>query len=198
MIQSQAFDPDSGAPLETEKEFPPGVRSGRDQGRRAVEEHPLAVTDDWVRRREGSMTNGELVSSTDGLLGFFRRTQRQVREPDPALDRAAALAIRRIKRATNAQDEPIGENALDVEVWYVAAERLARKGYWTAWMLDHAIPRCPHCSSQLKFRPAVGGLEGVCATSPSRHGAVDDAIREGIRALYAAAFDDRVDDLVLF
>lgn len=198
MIQSRAFDPDSGAPLEDAKDFPPGTRRGRDQGRRPVQEHPLAVTDDWVDRREGSMTNGELVSSTDGLLGYFRRAHRQVREPAPALDRAAALAIKRVKRATNSQDEPIGEHALDVVVWYVTAERLARKGHWTAWMLDHAIPRCPHCRSALKFRPAVDGLEGVCASSPNRHGAVDDAIRDRIRELYRHAFDDAVDELVLF
>lgn len=187
MIRSQAFDPDSGAPLAAEKEFPPGVRAGRDQGRRLVENHPLAVTSDWGER-EGSMTNGELCSSGDGLLGYFRRVHRKVRTPNPALDRAAAAAIRQVRR-TDA-----GRRAADTFVWYVVAERLAQRGYWSAWMLDHCIPRCPYCRSMLKFRPAVGKLEGVCARNAHRHGAVDEAIRERIHELYAAAFGELLDD----
>lgn len=193
MIRSQAFDPDSGAPLKRDKEFPPGARAGRDQGRRLVTEHPLAVTDDWLEKREGSMTNGELCSSTNGLLGYFRRVHRQVREdPDPALDRAAATALKRIRGTES------GTGAIDTFVWYVLAERLARKGHWAAWMLDQCIPRCPRCRSRLKFRPGVGGLEGVCATSPHRHGAVGDAVRERIRDLYAEAFDEQLESLRLF
>lgn len=136
------------------------------------------------------MTNGELVSSADGLLGYFRRVHRDVRsEPDPALDRAAALAIKRVRGAESSQGDPVGEHALDCMVWYAVAERLARKGHWTAWMLDQTIPRCPRCRSALKFRPGVDGLEGVCASSPSRHGSVDEAIREHVRELYGAAFE---------
>lgn len=192
MIQANAFDPDSGAPVESTKEFPPGVRSGRDQGRRLVVEHPLAVTRNWVAHREGSMTNGELTSSAQGLLGYFRRVHRTVRDPDPALDRAAATAINAIRRTDD------GRGIADTFVWYAVAERLARKGHWVAWMLDATTPRCPDCRSQLKFRPAVDGLEGICASSPHRHGTVDAAIRERIHALYASAFETELDDFVLF
>lgn len=188
MIRSHAFDPDSGAPLEDNKQYPPGVRDGRDQGRRLVQEHPLAVSGNWLDEREGSMTNGELVSSASGLLGYFRRAHRDVRDPDPALDRAAAAAIKQV-RATD-----VGRGAIDTFAWYTTAERLARKGHWVAWMLDQCIPRCPHCRSELKFRPGVSRLEGVCATNPHRHGAVDDAVRERVAQLYEAAFDQIVVD----
>lgn len=203
MIQDQAFDPASGAPLASTKEYTPGANdpreshSGRDQGAREVVENPMAVCSDWVAEREGSLTNGELVSSEHGLLGYFRRTHRQVREPLPELDRAAATTFRKIKAITE------DDTAYDATIWYVAAERLAAKGYWSVWMLDHATPRCPHptatgrCGSTLKFRPAVDGLEGMCASSPNRHGAVDEAIRERVRELYDAAFGDSPDELLL-
>jgi hypothetical protein len=189
MIQDRAFDPGSGAPLSPDKDYPPGARAGRDQGARTPVEHPHAA---WTRGREGALTNGELVSSAEGLLGYFRRSHRQVRPPAAGLDCAAALAIKRLKAAD--------DRAMDALVWYALAERLARKGHWTAWMLDHAIPRCPRCRSQLKFRPGVDGLEGVCASAPNRHGAVDGAIREHIRVLYDAAFDESIaaGDLILF
>lgn len=196
MIQDQAFDPASGAPLAETKEYTPGPNdpreshAGRDQGARLVVEDATAVSADWVDEREGSLTNGELISAAEGLLGFFRRTHRQVRPPNVSADRAAALAIKQVK-ATESDD-----NYLDAMVWYTVAERLAAKGYWSAWMLDHAVPRCPHptatgrCGSALKFRPGVEHLEGVCASSPGRHGAVDDAIRDRVRTLYADAFLD--------
>jgi hypothetical protein len=186
MLRQHTFDPQSGAPVK-QKEYPPGVRAGRDQGRRLVVEHPFAVTDDWVDAREGSMTNGELVSSADGLLGYFRQVHRRVREADPDLDRAAAAAIRAVRRTDS------GRRAADTFVWYTVAERLARNGHWVAWMLDQCIPRCPHCRSELKFRGAAGNLEGVCASAPNRHGAVDGDIRERIHSLYSAAFDAWLD-----
>ncbi|MFC5970091.1 hypothetical protein ACFPYI_01985 [Halomarina salina] len=178
MIQEQAFDPQSGAPLTEERHYPGSYRIGV----RTPIPHPLS---NWTSSREGALTNGELRSAQQGLLGYFRRIHRLVREPDPALDRAAALALKRLKA---------GPNTIDALTWYALAEYLARQGYWVAWMLDHVNARCPHCASRVKFRPAVDRLEAVCASAPMDHGAVDEAIRERVAEMYEAAFDDTIEE----
>ena len=108
MINECAFDPNSGAPLSRDKEYPEwfdrsGVRTVKDDG--------LAFDSD----REGALTNGELVSSAEGILGYFRRRSRAVRggDPDPALECAAATAIKQLRRATRDEDEghSIGQSA---------------------------------------------------------------------------------------
>jgi len=187
MIQEQAFDPATGAPLSEERHYPDHGVPCRQP------EFDATVAKFWSTGREGALTNGELVSSLQGLLGYFRRVQRELRAPNPELDRAAATALRRLKSATDQRGDP-RRNAIDSIVWYALAERLARQDFWTAWMLDAAIPRCPHCHSRLKFRGGIDNLEGVCASSPSRHGSVDDAIHEAIAAVYDAAFVDDADD----
>jgi hypothetical protein len=181
MIQESSFDPQSGAPLSEQRHYP----GAYDHGVRTPVYHP---TSEWEAGREGALTNGELRSAQQGLLGYFRRVQRRVREPDPTLDRTAALALKRLKAATD---------AIDTFVWYALAERLAAKGHWTAWMLDHVNARCPQCSSRVKFRPAVGRLEAVCASAPSDHGAVDEAVRDRVAEIYEAAFDDALEFRVL-
>lgn len=172
------FDPETGAPLSRDTEYHPDYGPGVKV--RTPVEHPDAV--DWHIGREGALTNGELRSSDRGLLGYFRRVHRLVRTPNPDLDRAAALAIKRLK-ASNTHE-------LDCFLWYALAERLAAKGYWVAWMVDFAVPRCPHCASQLKFRPGVDHLEAMCASQPTTHGAVDDDIHDRVTAIYESAFDD--------
>ncbi len=117
------------------------------------------------------------------------------------MDSTAALALKRLKAEA--------PRALDSFVWYALAERLAAKGYWAAWMLDHVIARCPHptqrvdgevvgrCGSRLKFRPGVGKLEGVCAKCPHEHGAVDEALVEYIGDIYRASFDEEMEARLL-
>ncbi|MFD1515096.1 hypothetical protein [Halomarina rubra] len=174
MIQQHAFDPQSGAPLSRDRHYPGAYRHGV----RTPLNHPNA---EWDDSREGALTNGELRSAQQGLLGYFRRVQRQVRQPEPSIDRQAALALKRLKAATD---------AIDTFVWYALAEYLARQGHWVAWMLDHTHARSPHCASRVKFRPAVGRLEAVCASAPKAHGAVDEAIRDRVGDIYTAAFDE--------
>ena len=188
MIQEAAFDPESGAPLSREKHWTPWHRVGV----RTPVEDPQA---EWHAGREGALTNGELQSSQQGLLGYFRRVHRDARDPNPELDRTAALALKRLKSVDATDHAAAG--ALDAIVWLALAERLAAKGHWVAWMLDHFVPRCPHCASALKFRRGVWALEAVCASSPNRHGTVDDAIHDAVATLYRAAFDDAAADDVL-
>ncbi len=179
-----AFDPESGAPLSDEHDYHP------DHGvpvRTPVQHH----TSQWTASREGALTNGELRSSGDGLIGYFRHKHREVRAPDNRLDQAAALGIRKLKSAED------NKFALDCFLWYALAEKLAKKGHWVAWMLDFAGARCPKCHSRLKFRPAIDKLEGVCASSEHDHGAVDDDIRSTVRRLYERAFDDDLDEFIL-
>ena len=178
MIQESAFDPQSGAPLTEERHYPGSYRVGV----RTPIPHPVS---NWHLGREGALTNGELRSAQQGLLGYFRRVHRNVRAPDPQLDQSAALGLKRIKAASD---------AIDALVWYVLAERLAEKGHWVAWMLDHVNARCPQCSSRVKFRPAVGGLEAICASSPSDHGTVDEKIHDRVAEIYLAAFDEDLEE----
>lgn len=193
MLDEMRFDPQSGAPLSDLKHYPGTYNCGV----RIPDQHPDA---EWTAAREGALTNGELVSAQQGLLGYFRRSQRQQREePEPAMDRAAALALKRLR-----SEFP---RALDAMVWYALAERLARKGFWASWMLDHANPRCPHptqhdeggavvarCGSRVKFRAGVDHLEAICASSPSEHGAVDERVRERVASIYRGTFDEPVEE----
>ncbi|ELZ96041.1 hypothetical protein C440_05607 [Haloferax mucosum ATCC BAA-1512] len=170
------FDPSSGAAL-GDKQYLPDGTTGHE-----VVADPWGVH--WTAAREGALTHGEHRSSTTALTSYFRRVQREVRDgtEHSPLTRAASLAIRRLKQAST--DE------LDTFVWLAVAERLADKGFWSAWMLNHYVPRCPHCHSETKFRPGVGMHEAVCASSPKQHGAVDAAIERRVRSLLEAAFDD--------
>ncbi|QRV14200.1 hypothetical protein JMJ58_14790 [Haloterrigena salifodinae] len=186
MLGQVRFDPETGAPLSQTKEYPPYERGGG-AGVRSPEPHPDA--EGWHVGREGALTNGELESSSLGLLGHFRRTHRAARdEPNTALDRAAALAIKRIKADH--------DGIYDSLAWLVLAERLCRKGYWVVWMLDHFTPRCPHCGSSLKFKLGAGPI-GYCASSAS-HGDVDEQIRELVCERYNETFatsDHYIDQL---
>ena len=101
MIQECAFDPQSGAPLTDDQFYHPDVRG---PARKPVQ----TPHTEWSAGREGALTNGELRSAQGGLLGYFRRVHRDVREPDPDLDCAAALAIKQLKA-----DEEEGRNEID-------------------------------------------------------------------------------------
>lgn len=179
MIRECAFDPQSGAPLGEERHYPASWTVGA----RSPEYHETAA---WTDSREGALTNGELVSTKQGLLAYFKRTYRAVHgDPDAKVERAAALAFHRLK-ATQ-------DTALDSFVWYATAERLARKGIWSVWMLDHANPRCPLCRSGVRFREAVWSLEAICVAEPHQHGCVDEAIHDRVADLYGQAFSERIE-----
>lgn len=185
MLGTIRFDPETGAPLSETKEYPPYETGGR-SGVRSPVRHSDS---EWIENRDAALTNGELESSGQGLLGYFRRTHRAARdEPNTSLDRAAALAIKRIK-ATH-------DGIYDSFVWLVLAERLCRADHWVTWMLDHFTPRCPHCGSGLKFKQGVDPI-GHCASSAD-HGDVDEQIRELVVERYNETFatdEHRIDQL---
>lgn len=180
MITRHAFDPATGAPLSEDKTYPDNYRFGV----RSPVYHPDSR---WTQYRDQALTNGELQSSTGGLLGYFRRVHRSARPPDPSLDSAAALALHRID-----SDE---HNHIDTFVWYALAERLARKGHWVSWMIDFATPRCPHCHSELKFDRGAHPI-GKCASS-AEHGMVHDDILDRVVEIYNTAFDAGIDEPIL-
>lgn len=180
MLGECRFDPATGAPLSDSKSYPPGERHW--VGVRSPKKHPDAA---WIANRDEALTNGELQSSDQGLLGYFRRIHRTVREdPDPSLDRAAALGIKRLKA--------VREHSIDAYVWLALGEYLSRRGFWVSWMLDHYVPRCPHCHSTVKFKQGVDPI-AYCA-SDGGHGDIDDQIRSQVIDLYNAAVQD-TDDL---
>lgn len=188
MISRRAFDPKSGAPLSDDKVYPHTYRFGV----RSPVYHPHAV---WNETRDQALTNGELRSSREGLLGYFRRVHRACRPPDPSLDSAAALALTRLK-TDDEDDHYRGE--LDVFVWYALAERLARKGHWVSWMIDFAIPRCPHCYSEIRFEQGCR-LIAKCGSSAD-HGMVHDDILDRVTKVYNTAFaavDGSIDEPTL-
>lgn len=190
MISRRAFDPATGAPLTDDKHYPASYRFGV----RSPERHPDSG---WITNRDEALTNGELRSSREGLLGYFKRIHRAVREPLPELDSAAALALSRLK-ATDDENESVYRGTIDTFIWYALAERLARKGYWVSWMIDFAIPRCPHCYSEIKFKQGAR-LIAKCG-SDSDHGMVHDDIIETVTDVYNAAFarvDGEIEEPIL-
>lgn len=182
MIGPVAFDPDSGAPLSEDRYYHPDFSGGRDVGAATPEPHPLAA---WDGSREGALTNGELRSSGVGLTAYFRRMRSNAGLP-AAIDSPAALAIKQLKAT----------DAIDAFVWLAAAERLATNGHWSAWMLDHYVPRCPHCASRCKF-DASKSPEPRCASAPNDHGHVGVDIRDRVGELYVAAFDEQYRAILL-
>ncbi|WP_126665254.1 hypothetical protein [Haloterrigena salifodinae] len=185
MLGKVRFDPATGAPLSETKEYPP-YETGGGSGVRSPVRDPDA---NWKANRDAALTNGELESSSQGLLGYFRKIHRTVRDdPNTSLDRSAALAVKRIKADH--------KRIYDSVAWLVLAERLCRKGYWVVWMLDHFTPRCPHCGSGLKFKQGVDPI-GYCASS-AEHGDVDGVIRNLVCERYNETFatdDHHIDQL---
>lgn len=189
MIGEHRFDPATGAPLTENKSYPPadihwaGARSPR-----------RAEGAAWIENRSEALTNGELQSSGNGLLGYFRYCHRRVRErPNPDTEQAAAVAIHRLKTDR--------EHGIDVWLWFALAERLARKGHWSTWMLGFAEPRCPvndgsPCHSRLKWKKGTA----YCAKTTD-HRNVHNLIEEKIIDTYNAAFVshgiDPIDELLI-
>lgn len=204
IANSCKFDPETGAPLSEDKYYPTGTAVEEYQtGVRVPVEHPDSA---WKPSREGALTNGEVRSSRQGLLGYFERVLRKYcSDPSPKWDIAAANALRYLKT-----DDQHSFTA-DCFVWYALAERITRKhDFFTGWMLHFAVPRCPHCLSECKFKGGVYYQEAVCASQPGPtiipeeleeqgyrpgHGNVDEAIRKKIIEVYNAAFDETIEEI---
>ena len=186
MIDEHAFCPRSGAPLSEERHY-----DERGHARRVPEE-----PNDEPTVQE--LTNGERRSSRRALLAHFRHCHERHAEPDPAIHRAASLALYRLKRVAD------GAVEWDVHVWYALAERLAREGFDAEWMHVHVEPRCPRCHGTLKYgRTPRGDLVARCGAlcSDERADALR-VVRETVADLYTRAFEPtepiEVDDLVTF
>ncbi|MFC7136152.1 hypothetical protein [Halobaculum litoreum] len=89
MKGSNAFCPTTGASLSEELHYDDRGRAER----APVDDCPPGVAP------TGELTNGERCSSATALTVHFRRSRRASGPADDAIDRAAALAIRRLKRA---------------------------------------------------------------------------------------------------
>lgn len=168
------FCPETGAELSDEKHYDndgPPLRAPKDVDGRH-----------WGDEPEGLLSNGELVSSRYALANYFRRCHQRHHDEDGALYRAMALALRRLKRETD---------AWDVWVWFALAERLNRKGHDVEWMRNHVDVPCPWCSGPLKWEQTARGIQGKCATNCRNQwnqDYVEPVVREKVRAAYNSTF----------
>lgn len=156
----------------------------------ASQRHPVddLDPDHWGDPPLGQLTNGELVSSRVALANYFRRMHQRRHDPDDALYRAMALAVRRLKSETD---------AWDVWVWYALAERLDRKGFAVGWMLDHVEARCPRCAGPLRWEETPRGQQPQCAQNCRgewNRSYLDGVIREHVRSTYNQAFAADADE----
>lgn len=176
MIGYYAFCHRSGAPLSEPTHYDEDGRAWRSV---------LPGDGDDDDRRVGELTNGEVRSTRQALVTYFRRTHRRHCEFDAELYRRAALAISRLKRAAT------GEQTADRYVWYALQHRFDELGYDVEWMHAHAGLRCPGCHGRLKFDDDHDGVvHAECGTNCD--GTTSDQmarIRETVASLYTAAFD---------
>lgn len=194
-----AIDPQSGAELSSEREYPfDGTFHITSDAH--FHDPPSAVsarTPDpdtyaaWSEEREGALTTGELLSTTEALTAHFRRSAHSEDDPNPKRARAANLAF---KQVFAAYEGPGASRPIDVFAWYAVAQRLDAKGYDVRWMRDHIIPRCPHCTSSCK-----PGYDGVrCASAPMDHGHIRDAIHETVAEIYEKVWDGEIERVTAF
>ena len=173
--------PTTGAELSREKRYPGTI--------------PLRES----LEADGELTNGELVSrNATALLRYFKRCHAKHGDPDTDLYFAAWQGI----QALRAGDDEEESDPWDVWLWYSLAERLDRRGFDVDWMLGHAEPRCPRCSSRLKHKPAAAGYpKMICGASCGAETSSDRTVEiyERIKDVYNATFpDDAVDSLRVF
>lgn len=194
-----SIDPQSGAELAREREYPfDGTFHITSDAH--FHDPPSAVsarTPDpdtfaaWSPDREGALTTGEFLSTADALTAHIRRAADSEGEVDPKRDRAANLAL---KQVFAAYGEPHESRPIDTFTLYAVAQRLHEKGYGVRWLRDHIVPRCPHCRSACK-----PGYDGVrCASDPNGHGHVRDDIHEKVAAVYEKVWDAEIDRVTAF
>jgi hypothetical protein len=146
MRGSQAFSPTTGSPLSDDKHQP-----GR------VDETPLREALDG----SGELTLGASKSTRVALQQYFDRAYRQShhgRTAPAELVMTAGRALYELKRhAPYARDD---------WVWIALCEYLIREGHWSTWMHNHVEPSCPRCSSRLRWKPSLVGLDWLeCGSS---------------------------------
>lgn len=174
MIGNDAFCPETGAPLSSERHYDEHGRAWR-----AVEPDERAP-----ESADGRLTNGAVRSRTTALLTHFRRCHQRHHEPDAELYRSASLALARLKQAAT------GRQAWDVHVWYALERRLATGGHPTAWMGVHAAPRCPRCHGRLWYREVADDVVARCGSHPTDGFDPLAEIRDTVAGLYATAFPE--------
>lgn len=185
MKGKHAFCPTSGAELTEERYYVDSNIPYR---------APVEGTVDESWTLLGELTTGQLVSSSTALISYFRRCQQEA-AADYYVDLygKAAKELRRLKSETN---------AWDVWIWYALAERLDRVGFDTSWMLQYAEPRCPRCSSRLRYEePTAGYANMICGSSCGNEGSSDRTVEiyERIKDVHNATFtDDPVESLHIF
>lgn len=186
-----AIDPESGAPLAREREFPFDGSFHRGGGRFYFHDPPSAVsarTPDpdehtaWDDDREGALTTGEPKSSVDALKSYFKREADAHGAYETDVLAPGLTAFEQLK---------LHVDAIDEFVWYAAAERIHRKGAAVPWMVGCVVPKCPHCRSDCK--PGKGEVR--CASSPNVHGHVRGAIHERVAELYGATWGEEIERL---
>lgn len=185
MKGKHAFCPTSGASLTDERYY----ADTNIPFRAPVED---SIDDSWTLL--GELTTGELVSSCTALISYFRRCQQKA-SADYYVDLygKSAVDIRRLKSETN---------AWDVWIWYALAEHLDRRGFDASWMPHFAEPRCPRCSSRLRYEPSATGYPNmICGASCGNETASDRTVEiyERIKDVYNATFtDDTIESLHVF
>lgn len=187
-----AIDPESGARLSRESEYPYDGSFTRDDEGKYFHNPPSAVkaqtpikdqhadnacSADWNSTREGALTTGELNSKHTALGAYFRRQAEAHGEHDPKVARKAGLAFKQLRSSTD---------AIDVFVWYATAQRLHEKGFDVRWMRGSVEPRCPVCLSACK--PDYPGFR--CASAPSEHRNVDAKIHHRVAEVHEATWGD--------
>ena len=182
-----AFCPKTGAELSKERYYADSNIPFRIPERESVDEAF------WDEDAEGLLTLGEAKSANTAILSYFERCHQKVREHDEELYRRAWSAIRQLKLKTS---------AWDVWIWYALAERLDRLGFDTSWMLQYAEPRCPRCSSRLRYEePPTGYANMICGSSCGNETSSDRTVEiyDRIKDVYNATFtDDPVERLHIF
>ena len=190
-----AIDPESGAQLSLEREFPfdgSFHRSGEGTYFHNPPEAVSARTPDpdehaaWDESREGALTTGADTSSPEALTAHFRREADAFDSYELDAIRAASTAFRTVRREA--------PRALDEFAWYSVAQRLHTKGHHVRWMRDSVLPKCPHCRSACK--PSPSGVR--CASAPNDHGHVREAIHARVADVYLAAFGEEIDRVTAF
>jgi hypothetical protein len=173
------FSPTSGVELSDERHYPGTI--------------PVREALDG----SGELTNGELVSQeATALLTRFKECHRRYHEPDPELYINAWDSIQAIR---GDEDTP---TPWDCWLWYCLAEYLSRNGHEIGWMFSHVEPRCPRCSSRLRYEPSPSGYPNmICGSTCGAETSSDRTVEiyDRIKEVYNTTFsDESIDRLRIF
>ena len=179
MRGKHAFEPSTGALLADQRERPGYLPTHAPIRAPEPDQFNEAPTEPY--------SCGANFSSSSALIGYFRRMHDQhTPDPNPTMDRQAALAIKRLK-------EPESD-IHDDYCWFAIAERLLRHDDYSrdelGWMHSCVQVGCPSCYSKLKWEQDIHGRAlGKCSKHCETAGMyVNDQIREIIRERYNRVF----------